>query len=179
METEGERRGGIFFEETEGERGDRRERNHAGEREKWILKPNRKQKKKREPKQGEGRGERERTEHLEQPQRRRPEPPSTSHATSAPPATRAEHFRFGPVLVQNKQPNRFYFIFSFETEPKTGSNRLISVRFGLVFSPSKPVQTKIFILASIFQKINSNFRFVLLVQKLNPAKNTQNKRIWL
>ncbi|KAJ6997390.1 hypothetical protein NC653_013835 [Populus alba x Populus x berolinensis] len=28
-------------------------------------------------------------------------------------ASRAEHFRFGPVLDQNKQPNRFYFFFSF------------------------------------------------------------------
>jgi len=28
------------------------------------------------------------------------------------------------------------------TEPKTGSNRIISVRFGSVFSPSKPVQTQ-------------------------------------
>jgi hypothetical protein len=53
---------------------------------------------------------------------------------------------------------------------ETDSNRLISVRFGSVFSPSKPVQTEIFKLASISQKINSNFRFVLLVQKLNPAK---------
>ena len=32
METEGERKGRIFFEETEGERGDRRERKHAEER---------------------------------------------------------------------------------------------------------------------------------------------------
>ena len=75
------------------------------------------------------------------------------------------------------------------TEPKTDSNRLISVRFGSVFFPSKPVQTEIimveffldfllttffstfiFVLASIFQKINSNFRFDLLAQKLNPNK---------
>jgi len=71
--------------------------------------------------------------------------------------TRAEHFRSGPVLDQNIQPNWFYFIFSFGTEPKTSSNRLILVRFGSVFSPSKSFQTEIFILASIFQKINSNF----------------------
>jgi len=44
--------------------------------------------------------------------------------------TRAEHFRFGPIFDQNKQPNHFIF-FSFWTEPKTGSNRLILVRFGL------------------------------------------------
>jgi len=44
------------------------------------------------------------------------------------------------------------------------------VRFGSVFPPFKPVQTEIFILASIFQKINFNFCFVLLVQKLNPTK---------
>jgi len=56
---------------------------------------------------------------------------------------RAEHFRFGPVLDQNKQPNRlFFFEFLNRTEPKTGSNRLILIRFGLVFFPSKPVQTK-------------------------------------
>ena len=30
---------------------------------------------------------------------------------------RAEHFRFGPVLNQNKQPNRFYFFLIFWTEP--------------------------------------------------------------
>ena len=30
---------------------------------------------------------------------------------------RAEHFRSGPVLDQNKQPNRFYIFFSFGTEP--------------------------------------------------------------
>ena len=40
---------------------------------------------------------------------------------------RAEHFQFGSVLDQNKQLNRFFF--SFWIEPKTGSNRLISVRF--------------------------------------------------
>jgi hypothetical protein len=58
--------------------------------------------------------------------------------------TRAEYFRFGPVLDQNKQPNRFYFfLFWNRTEPKTGSNRLILVRFGSGFFPSKPVQTEI------------------------------------
>jgi hypothetical protein len=57
--------------------------------------------------------------------------------------TRAEHFRFGPVLNQNKQLNRIFLKkFLNRTKPKTGSNRLISVRFGLVFSPSKPVQTQ-------------------------------------
>jgi hypothetical protein len=57
---------------------------------------------------------------------------------------RAEHFRFGPVLDQNKQPNWFFFLkFWNRTEPKTGSNRLISVRFGLGFFPSKPIQTEI------------------------------------
>ena len=45
-----EREATDFFEETEGERGDRREREHAGEREKGILKPNRKQKRKRKGK---------------------------------------------------------------------------------------------------------------------------------
>jgi hypothetical protein len=30
---------------------------------------------------------------------------------------RAEHFQSGPVLDQNIQPNRFYFFFSFGTEP--------------------------------------------------------------
>jgi hypothetical protein len=67
---------------------------------------------------------------------------------------RAEHFRFGPVLNQNKQPNRFYFFFNFlnRTEPKTGSNRLISVRFGLVFFSSKPVQTEIIPTCSQSQK---------------------------
>ena len=101
--------------------------------------------------------------------------------------TRAEHFRsgFGP----NKQPNQNYIFFSFWTEPKTGPNQLISVWFGLVFFPSKPVQieiimvefflgflltiffnTFIFVLFSIFQKINSNFCFDLLAQKLNPTK---------
>jgi hypothetical protein len=58
-------------------------------------------------------------------------------------------------------------------EPNRTENRFKPINFGSVrfgFFPSKPVQTEIFILASIFQKINSNFRFVLLVQKLNPAK---------
>jgi len=88
--------------------------------------------------------------------------------------TRPEHFRsgFGP----NKQPNQNYIFLSFWTEPKTGPNQLISVWFGLVFFPSKPVQieiimvefflgflltiffnTFIFVLFSIFQKINSLF----------------------
>jgi len=48
--------------------------------------------------------------------------------------TRTENFRFGPVLDQNKQPNLFFFKFWNRTELKIGSNRLISVRFGLVFS---------------------------------------------
>jgi hypothetical protein len=46
-------------------------------------------------------------------------------------------------LDQNKQPNRIFFFFSFGIEPKTGSNRLISVRFGSGFFPSKPVQIQI------------------------------------
>ena len=49
--------------------------------------------------------------------------------------TRAEHFRFGSVLDQNKQSNRFYFIF-FVFEPNRTENQLISFRFGSVqFSP--------------------------------------------
>jgi len=55
----------------------------------------------------------------------------------------AEHFQFGPVLDQNKQPNWIFKIF-FEpnrTEPKTSSNWFILIWFG--FFLSKPVQTKI------------------------------------
>jgi hypothetical protein len=67
-----------------------------------------------------------------------------SHSLLVPgPLFRAEHFRFGPVLDQNKQPNRFFFLFMNRTEPKTGSNRLISVRFDSVCFPSKPVQTEL------------------------------------
>jgi hypothetical protein len=61
---------------------------------------------------------------------------------------RAEHFRSGPVLDQNKQPNRFFFLVlePNQTEnrfkPKTGSNRLISVRFGLVRFFSLPNRFK-------------------------------------
>jgi len=42
----------------------------------------------------------------------------------------------------NNQTELFFFNFLNRTEPKTGSNRLISVRFGSVFFPSKPVQTQ-------------------------------------
>jgi hypothetical protein len=41
------------------------------------------------------------------------------------------------------------------TKPKTGSNRLISVRFGSVFFPSKPVQTEIMMLKQISDSIHS------------------------
>jgi len=61
-------------------------------------------------------------------------------------------------------------------EPNRTENRFKPINFGSVFSPSKPVQTEFFILASIFQKINSNFRFVLLVQKLNPTKEKYTKQ---
>jgi hypothetical protein len=44
-------------------------------------------------------------------------------------------------LDQNKQPNWFYFFLVLE--PKTSSNRLISVWFGSGFFPFKPVQTEI------------------------------------
>ena len=52
----------------------------------------------------------------------------------------------GPVLNQNKQLNRIFFLILW-TEPKTGSNQLISVRFGSVrffflsnqFKPNGPL----------------------------------------
>jgi hypothetical protein len=44
---------------------------------------------------------------------------------------------------------------SFWTEPKTGSNRLISIRFRSVFSPSKLVQTKIMMFELISYSIHS------------------------
>jgi hypothetical protein len=51
------------------------------------------------------------------------------------PKFRAEHFRFGPVLNQNQQPNRFFLFFeSNRTKLKTGSNWLISIRFRSFFS---------------------------------------------
>jgi hypothetical protein len=57
--------------------------------------------------------------------------------------SRAEHFRFDPVLDQNKQPNRNFFqVF----EPNQTKNRFKPINFGsvwFVFSPSKPVQTEI------------------------------------
>jgi hypothetical protein len=59
--------------------------------------------------------------------------------------TRAEHFRFGPILDQNKQPNHFFF-FSFWTEPNRTENRFKPINFGSVRSvcfPSKPVQTEL------------------------------------
>jgi hypothetical protein len=77
---------------------------------------------------------------------------------------------FGPVRFWTKINNQTDFILFLVLEPNRTENRLKLINFGSVFSPSKPVQTEIFILASIFQKINSNFRFVLLVQKLNPTK---------
>ena len=53
--------------------------------------------------------------------------------------TRAEHFRSGPVLDQNIQPNRFYFIFSFGTEPNR--NRFKPINFGSVRFGFFPFQT--------------------------------------
>jgi len=58
----------------------------------------------------------------------------------------AEHFRFGPVLDQNKQPNQFYFFLVLEpnrTENQFKPINFGSVRFGSGFFPSKPVQTEI------------------------------------
>jgi len=56
--------------------------------------------------------------------------------------SRAEHFRFGPVLDQNKQLNRFFLVF----EPNRTENRFKPINFGSVrfgFFPSKPVQTEL------------------------------------
>ena len=47
-------------------------------------------------------------------------------------ASRAEHFWFGPVLNQNKQPNRFYFFLIFWTEPNRTENRFKPINFGSV-----------------------------------------------
>jgi hypothetical protein len=95
---------------------------------------------------------------------------------------RAEHFRSGPVLDQNKQPNQFYFFFSFGTEPNRTENRFKpinfgSVRFGSVFFPSKPVQTEIipveFFLGFLLTTFFSTFVSVLASKSV--ACNLQSK----
>jgi len=53
--------------------------------------------------------------------------------------TRAEYFRFGPVLDQNKQPNRFYFFFVLE--PNRTENRFKPINFGSVRFRFFPFQT--------------------------------------
>jgi hypothetical protein len=49
---------------------------------------------------------------------------------------KVEHFRFGPVLDQNKQPNQFFFLVF---EPNQTKNQFKLINFGSVFFPSKPV----------------------------------------
>jgi len=53
--------------------------------------------------------------------------------------TRAEHFRFGPILDQNKQSNRFYFIF-LVFELNQTENRFIPINFILVWFGFSPFQ---------------------------------------
>jgi len=50
---------------------------------------------------------------------------------------RAEHFQFGPVLDQNKQPNRFFLVF----EPNQTENRFKPINFGSVRFGFFPFQT--------------------------------------
>jgi hypothetical protein len=62
-----------------------------------------------------------------------------SHSLLVPgPLFRAEHFRFGPVLDQNKQPNRFFF---FVYEPNRTKNRFKPINFGSVRFGLFPFQT--------------------------------------
>jgi hypothetical protein len=63
---------------------------------------------------------------------------------------RAEHFRFGPVLGQKKQPNRNYFFSSFWTEPNRKPVRTDHVRFGSVRFFSLPNQFKPKIISGFF-----------------------------
>jgi hypothetical protein len=53
--------------------------------------------------------------------------------------SRAEHFRFGPVLNQNKQPNCFFFFLVFE--PIRIENRFKPINFGSVRFGFFPFQT--------------------------------------
>jgi len=59
---------------------------------------------------------------------------------------RAEHFWFGPVLDQTKQPNQNYYFFKFlnRIESKTDSNQLISVWFSSVFPLPNWFKPKLF-----------------------------------
>jgi len=66
---------------------------------------------------------------------------------------RAKHFRFGPVLDQNKQSNRFFKKFLNRTENRFKPINFGSVRFG--FFPSKPVQTEIMMLKQNLDSIHS------------------------
>jgi hypothetical protein len=81
---------------------------------------------------------------------------------------RAEHFQFGPVLDQNKQPNRFLFYFLNRTEPKTGSNRLISVRFG--FFPFQTGSNLNFYTCFHFPKNQLQFSFCSPCPEVEPIK---------
>jgi hypothetical protein len=54
--------------------------------------------------------------------------------------SRAEHFRFGPVLNQNKQPNCFFFFF-LVFEPIRIENRFKPINFGSVRFGFFPFQT--------------------------------------
>jgi hypothetical protein len=88
---------------------------------------------------------------------------------------RAEHFWSGPFWT--KINNQTDFIFFLVLEPKTGSNRLISVRFGSVCLPSKPIQTEIipveFFLGFLLTTFFSIFVSVLAFKSV--ACNLQSK----
>jgi hypothetical protein len=65
---------------------------------------------------------------------------------------------FGSVRFWTKINNHTEFFFFLVFEPNRTENRLnrlISVRFGSVFSPSKPVQTEIMMLKLISDSIHS------------------------
>jgi hypothetical protein len=77
---------------------------------------------------------------------------------------RAEHFLSGPVLDQNKQPNRFYFFLVFK--PNQTKNRFKPINFGSGFFPSKPVQTEIFRLSFFWAFKWPDFSVLLFIYLL-------------
>jgi hypothetical protein len=71
---------------------------------------------------------------------------------------RAEHFRFGPVLDQNKQPNQFFLVF----EPNRTKNRFKPINFGSVRFGFFPFQT-------------GQFGSLLATQSLSRICTSQNR----